>query len=85
MSDGSLLHLYRDCSLGEGDLDLVIELSWWNTTNGDRLEQALLSGGFGGKTTFGQFGSVGYQEAWGKNDIKVNSKNLISISTMSEG
>ena len=85
MSDGSLLHLYRNCSLGEGDLDLVIELSWWNTTNGERLEQALLSGGFGGKMTFGKFGSVGYHEAWGKNDIRVNSENLISISMTFEG
>ena len=74
-----MLHLYRNCSLGTGDIDLVIHLNWWNTDNAEKLQAALNSQGLEKIRTFGHLNSVGYQEAWAKDDITVRlpkSKSL---------
>ena len=47
LSEGSLLHLYRNCSLGGSDLDFVVQLHWWNKNNSWRLQSALLDQGRG--------------------------------------
>ena len=68
-----------NCSLGTGDIDLVIHLNWWTTDNAEKLQAALNSQGLEKIRTFGHLNSVGYQEAWAKDDITVRllkSKSL---------
>ena len=71
ISEGSLLYLYKDCGLGDADLDLVVDLSWWNSTNGESLNQALISAGFQRIKVSGKLEELGYEESYLKNDIKV--------------
>ena len=71
LSEGSLLYLYRDCGLGQSDLDLVLDLSWWNKTNSQALQETLAAQGFTRTLVFGQLEEVGYEESHTKNDIKV--------------
>ena len=46
ISEGSLLHLYRNCSLGTSDIDFLIPLSWWDSNNSHLLRAALGKGSF---------------------------------------
>ena len=71
ISEGSLLYLYRDCGLGESDLDLVLDLAWWNKTNSRALQETLATQGFSRTLVFGQLEEVGYEESYTKHDIKV--------------
>ena len=71
ISEGSLLHLYRNCSLGQSDLDFLIPLSWWNRSNSQRLKAALEEGGFTNSVVFGELEQVGYEESWLRHDVKV--------------
>ena len=71
ISEGSLLYLYRDCGLGQSDLDLVLDLAWWNKTNSRDLQEALAAQGFTRSLVFGQLEEVGYEESYTKHDIKV--------------
>ena len=70
LSDGSLLHLYRNCSLGLSDLDFLLPLSWWNTTNNQKLRAALEEAKFKKTDVFGQLEHVGYEEAWWREGVK---------------
>ena len=70
ISDGSLLQLYRNCSLGESDLDFLLPLSWWNSTNSQNLKAALGEANFQNKEVFGQLGHVGYEESWSREGVK---------------
>ena len=71
ISEGSLLHLYRDCGLGQSDLDLVLDLAWWNKNNSRALQEALAAQGFTRSLVFGQLEEVGYEESYTKDGIKV--------------
>ena len=71
ISEGSLLHLYRDCGLGQSDLDLVLDLAWWTETNSRDLQEELAAQGFTRSIVLGQLEEVGYEESYTKDDIKV--------------
>ena len=71
LSEGSLLYLYRDCGLGQSDLDLVLDLAWWNSNNSQALQAALAAQGFTRTLVFGVLEKVGYEESYTKHDIKV--------------
>ena len=66
ISEGSLLQLYRNCSLGDSDMDFLLPLSWWNTHNSIKLKAALKKANFQNTAVFGQLGHVGYEEAWNR-------------------
>ena len=70
LSEGSLLYLYRDCDLGQSDMDLVLDLAWWNN-NSRVLQETLAAQGFTRILVLGQLEEVGYEESYTKNDIKV--------------
>ena len=78
ISDGSLLQLYRNCSLGESDLDFLVPLSWWNTANSQNLRAALKEANFENTKVFGQLGHVGYEEAWSREGVKARYFSLVS-------
>ena len=71
ISDGSLLHLYRNCSLGGSDLDFVVQLDWWNKSNNQRLQVALQDEGFRRQEFFGQQERIGFEESWIRHEVKV--------------
>ena len=71
LSEGSLLYLYRDCDLGQSDLDLMLDLAWWNKNNSRALQETLAAQGFTRTRVFGQLEEVGYEESYTKHDIKV--------------
>jgi hypothetical protein len=68
---GTLLSWYRDCSLGGQDIDFTLELEWF-TKNNKKLRNNLLKHGWKMERIFGQIGNAGYEEAWLKNNIKVD-------------
>ena len=70
ISEGSLLQLYRNCSLGESDMDFLIPLSWWNTPNSIKLKAALEVANFQKALVFGELEHVGYEESWTRNGVK---------------
>ena len=70
ISEGSLLQLYRNCSLGDSDMDFLLPLSWWNTTNSLKLKAALEAANFQNALVFGQLERVGYEESWTRNGVK---------------
>ena len=66
-----MLNLYRDCSLGDSDLDLSLDLTWWTPDNSLLLKEALIEAGFTRLHTFGKLGEAGYEESYTKTEIKV--------------
>ena len=70
ISEGSLLYLYRDCGLGDSDLDFLLPLSWWNSTNSQKLQAALEEAKFEKSAVFGELEHVGYEEAWLRDGVK---------------
>ena len=70
ISEGSLLQLYRNCSLGQSDMDFLLPVFWWNTTNSINLKAALEAANFQNTLVLGQLGRVGYEESWTRNGIK---------------
>ena len=76
ISDGSLLHLHRNCSLGPSDLDFVVQLQWWNRANSRRLQIALQDQGFKRQNVFGQQERVGFEESWTRHEVKVTQHNI---------
>lgn len=76
---GTLLSYYRDCSVEGSDIDITIELNWF-TKNNKKLKQKLMKSGWKNTMKFGTFGKVGYEEAWVKNNIKVDlfSQSIIN-------
>jgi len=68
---GTLLSWYRDCSLGNQDIDVTLELKWF-TSNNKILRKKLLANGWRLEHAFGTIGKAGYEEAWLKNKIKVD-------------
>ena len=71
LSPRSLLNLYRDCSLGDSDLDLSLDLTWWTPDNSLLLKEALIEAGFTRLHTFGKLGEAGYEESYTKTEVKV--------------
>jgi len=62
---GSLLWLVRDCELGDSDLDIAIDASWWRQKeNADLLWKSLNSTGMYRPRTFGSVHNFGYQTRW---------------------
>lgn len=44
LTDGTLLFLVRECGLGDSDIDLSVDITWWRQPgNAGRLEAALNS------------------------------------------
>ena len=73
LSEGSLLQFHRDFSTGEADVDFTLESWWWREgDNRDTLKTMLEDRGFTRTTVFGTLGEPGYEEAWGRGDIKVD-------------
>ena len=77
ISEGSLLHLYRDCGLGQSDLDLVLDLAWWTEANSRDLQEELAAQGFTRSIKLGQLEQVGYEESYTKDGIKVIHLSLV--------
>ena len=86
LEGGSLLHLFRNCNLGESDLDFVIQLGWLNDTNSQHLHSALKMKGLEKGSVHGVRENLGYEESWTRDGIKecwrmlmfqFNSKTLI--------
>ena len=79
ISEGSLLYLYRNCSLGESDLDFLLPLSWWDTANSQKLTAALEEANFEKAGTYGQLEHVGYEEAWLRDGVKERYNSVFSL------
>ena len=61
---GSLLMMYRNCSVGNADIDFSLQLDWWRE-NKEVLDNALVDAGFSHGVTFGNITHTwGYEEAW---------------------
>eukprot|EP00092_Neocalanus_flemingeri_P054551 GFUD01064251.1.p1 GENE.GFUD01064251.1~~GFUD01064251.1.p1 ORF type:complete len:295 (-),score=74.58 GFUD01064251.1:3-812(-) len=71
LSDGSLLHLYRNCSVGLSDLDFSLDQAWWED-NKEELKEELSIAGFKLTAVFGNMNMFGYEESWQKNGVKVD-------------
>ena len=71
IADGSLLYLYRNCSVGVSDLDFSLEHNWWKK-NKDDLDERLIKAGFFKIQNFGYLFGLGYEEAWTKDEVKVD-------------
>merc|ERR1712126_243323 len=72
-TDGTLLMLFRNCSLGNSDMDFSIHQDWWKRPNNSKLLiDSLQSRGFQRSATFGNLDNIGYEESWMKNKIKVD-------------
>lgn len=71
ISDGSLLHLHRNCSLGTSDLDFVVQLHWWSKANSQRLQVALQDRGFRRRDFWGKLERIGFEESWVRQEVKV--------------
>ena len=70
LEGGSLLHLFRNCNLGESDLDFVIQLGWLNQTNSQLLHSTLKRKGLEEGSVHGVRENLGYEESWNRDDIK---------------
>ena len=69
---GSLLMMYRNCSIGNHDIDFSLELDWWKD-NKEMLANALVDAGFSHILTFGDIiDTWGYEEAWQMHGWKVD-------------
>ena len=68
---------YRDCDVGESDIDFNLDLEWWKSENNSHiLENLMLGANFQKLDTFGEYLDIGYEEAWMKkveNGTKVGS------------
>ena len=80
LSDGSLLHLYRNCSLGTSDLDFVVQLHWWNKSSSLRLQVALQDEGFRRQDFFGEQEMIGFQESWIRQEVKVRREKYTLLN-----
>ena len=73
LSEGSLLQFHRNFSTGNADVDFTLEYWWWmEGDNRDTLKTMLEDKEFKRNITFGTFGEPGYEEAWRRDDIKVD-------------
>ena len=79
ISEGSLLYLYRNCSLGESDMDFLLPLSWWNKANSQKLRAALEEANFENTIVFGQLEHVGYEEAWVRDGVKARYVSVVCV------
>ena len=79
---GSLLNLYRNCSIGNSDIDFSLELDWWKD-NKDVLDNALVGAGFSHILTFGSINDTwAYEEAWSKDGWKVDIFSSIMVGNI---
>ena len=75
-----ILFSLRNCSLGSSDIDFSLLQDWWSKAeNKMALETKLNGTGFKKETVFGNITSIGYEEAWVKNNIKVSLPFSLSI------
>ena len=82
LEGGSLLHLFRNCNLGESDLDFVIQLGWLNDANSQHLHSALKTKGLEKGSVHGVRESLGYEESWSRDGIKECSRVGIDVSNL---
>lgn len=68
---GTLLSWYRDCSVGNQDIDFTLDLKWF-TEHNKLLAKTLKNNGWRMEHAYGKFGKPGYEEAWLKRNIKVD-------------
>lgn len=78
---GTALHWYRDCSLGDSDIDICIDLQWM-TSHLSELHKAILEKGWKKNLYFGQIGNIGYEESYLLHGVKVD---LFSQHSSSKG
>ena len=73
LSEGSLLQFYRDFSTGQSDVDFTLESWWWKQgENRDKLKTMLEKKLFKRNIVLGTFGEPGYEEAWGRDNIRID-------------
>ena len=79
---GSLLNMYRNCSIGNHDIDFSLELDWWKD-NKEVLDNALVDAGFSLTFVFGNINNTwGYEEAWSKDGWKVDIFSNIMVGNI---
>ena len=78
ISEGSLLQLFRNCSLGESDMDFLLPLSWWNSANSRKLQTALEEANFEKTIVFGELEHAGYEESWSRDGVKARYFSVVS-------
>jgi len=66
---GTVLSWYRDCSLGSSDIDMRIDLYWFQKHQ-FQLHGELKRSGWRMERSFGSISDVGYEEAWILNGVK---------------
>lgn len=71
IAGGTVLFWYRDCSLGDSDIDINIDWHWF-VSHSIILKNTLKKNKFTQIHKFGQVDKYGYEEAWKKNGIKVD-------------
>ena len=71
LSEGSLLQLYRSCSVGNSDIDIALSHKWWKE-HPEELRIGLEKKGFTNTIVFGKMDSFGYEQAWTMDGIKVD-------------
>lgn len=69
ISHGTVLFWYRDCSLGSSDIDMRIDLTWFQEHQRE-LHDELRKSGWRMERSFGSISDVGYEEAWLLNGVK---------------
>ena len=71
LSEGSLLQLYRNCSVGTSDIDIGLSQQWW-IKHQEELRKGLENKGFTNTVVFGNISYFGYEQAWTLDGIKVD-------------
>jgi beta-1,3-N-acetylgalactosaminyltransferase 2 len=66
---GTVLSWYRDCSLGASDIDMGINLYWFQEHERE-LNDELVMSGWRLERSFGSKLNVGYEESWRLNGVK---------------
>ena len=79
---GSLLMMFRNCGIGDSDIDFSLELDWWKE-NKEVLDNALVGAGFSHTLTFGSIDDTwGYEEAWQMHGWKVDIFTNIMVGNI---
>ena len=76
---GLVVHWYRDCNLGNSDIDMCIDLNWF-MSNIEQLHVSLKTQGWIHAHTFGTQHKIGYEEAWKLNGVKVDLFSMKSVN-----
>ena len=78
ISDGTVLSWYRDCSLGNTDLDVTINYDWLQANLG-KLHSSFVNHNWEKKQTILKPIDMGYEESWEKNGVKLDIFSLAKV------